>query len=273
MKGLVKAQFSIGIRKQGFQFSFLLMLIYAIATSLYYCSTQIGYEYSGLYNASFLSGINVDSDFAWFFCRIMPFIIVLPSGFSLFNDYKIRIVTVLQSKYGVKKYYISKIISVFILGFIVFAVPFVLEYLLNLVIIPGDAGNTITNWPMYTNVYFDMGSSYLFPEIFAYSPTLYLMVSIVLTGIFGGCASVFIASFAVFRVQFKILFFLPLYMFIYVISILADTFGNKYYVFDAYIMAFDGVFGKSLFYYIAIMIFLLTFGCGLIMSKSYMDQI
>ena len=273
MLGLIKAQIRIGIRKQGFQFSFLLLLIYSVATSLYYCFQQIGYNVSNLYDISFLSGLNKYSDFSWYFCRILPFIIVLPAGFSIFNDNKIRIDSVLQSKKGVKKYYISKIIVVFTLGFVVFTVPFLLEHILNYIIIPLGGGNTITNWPRYTDMYFWMGSNYLFPSIFVDSPFLYLLLSIFLTGVFGGCASVFISSFAVFKVPFKVLFFLPLYMFIYVVTILAEKIGVKSYVLDLYILAFDAVPDKNIYYYFAIMAVLMVFGCGVILIKANRDQI
>lgn len=268
MISMVKAQLGIAMEKKGFQISFIVVLAYALFTSLYYAFKQKGMDISYTYNPAIVSGLTADSKWVWMFCRVFPFLAVFPAGYSIFADNSTRIISILQTKKGVFKYYMSKIISAFILGFIVFSVPFLIELLLNIIIFPLSGGKAITGWPMESEEYFRQGAQYIYAEFFYNNVYLYMIASALTTGLFGGCASVFIASFGAWKIPYKILMFLPLYVVLYVSQTL---FGADYFL-DFYWTAYDGS-PKHIAYYFAYMAVLFLAGSVITLTRGKCSQL
>ena len=80
---------------------------------MFFAAKQQGMDATYLYSPLKLSGLNMDTEIAWFFFRWFPFIIVLPAGFSIVNDKNTRIRVLIKSRVGNFKYYFSKLVYFF----------------------------------------------------------------------------------------------------------------------------------------------------------------
>lgn len=260
MFNLILTDLGIICRKKGFQVSFILVTAYAFFVSLYYAYFQKGMDVSNLYHPAILSGINADANFTYLFCKYYPFIVVMPAAFVLLNERKTQIFVFTQSRTGIYKYYFSKLAAGFIASFIVFTVPFLIELLLNIIIFPLEATKSITNWATYSPTYFEYASSYFFGDLFLKNTYLYYICTIILLGIFSGCATVFLMGISSFPIKFKAFMFLPVYLFFYITNLVGGAVTDFPTTIDFYITAYDSVPGKRIEYYLLLMMLLLVSG-------------
>jgi len=261
MKNAVYTQLSIIFHKKGLQITFIIILLYAMSVSIWYGFLQKGYDAAFMYHPAMLSALNGDSEFIWYFIRLFPFLVVIPAGFILFTDRSAKISEMILVREGRFRYYTSKMIAAFIATFFVFTVPFFLEFLLNLVMIPNGATMSLTNWETYSKVYFDYANGFLLSDIFYKNIYLYNICSISLTGIFSGCVAVFIVGISTFPFKFRAFLMLPFYVLIYLMDIFLSRIEMPTYL-DFYIATFDIVGGKKISYYVLYMLLLLTTGIG-----------
>ncbi|MFP3156468.1 hypothetical protein LQZ18_19025 [Lachnospiraceae bacterium ZAX-1] len=259
MKHAINVQLSIIFHKKSFQATSLLLLLYAMGTSLFYGYSQIGQDVSGMYHPAILSALNSDGDYIWFFCRLYPFLAVIPAGFTLFADDSAKITELIVAKEGRKRYCISKMAAAFLATFFVFTVPFLLEMLLNLVMIPAEATKAMSNWETYSDIYFRQANRYLLHGVFYKNIYLYNICAAVACGGFSGCVSVFVVGVSAFRIKYRAFLLLPFYMVAYFLAILAANL-NMPLSLDFYITTFDGTADKSGLFFALSMLLLLSAG-------------
>lgn len=259
---LIKTDTKVLMHKKGFQIAFVIMLIYALLVTLVYAHIQKGSDVSMLYHPAILSGLNSDMEYVWFFCRWFPFLIVLPAGFSIVNDRNTNMKVFFECRRGKKEYYISKLVSSFIVTFITMVVPFLVQLGLNVIIFSGGATRSMTNWPTYSSVYFEQSEAYLLTDLFNENVYIYFICSLILTGIFSGCLAVFLVGISTLGFKYKAFLFLPIYLVIYVVTYLGNYIEGLNTNIDFYITLYDAVNGKSLIFYSVFMIVLVLIGVG-----------
>lgn len=263
MLRLISMQMQTMFRKKGFQFTFIFMTVYALGVSVYYAYCQKNLDISSLYHPALLSGVNEICSYSWFFLRCYPFLVILPAGFSFLTDRNTRIQPVIIGRGGVREYYISKLIAGFIVTFLSITLPFLLELILNCIVFPQAGGRDMGNWPIYSNYAVGEGENYLFSSAYFKSPYLCLAGSLIMLGLFSGCAAVFIMGISTFRIKYKAILFLPVYLFMYFIPGISSLFIKDAQVrLDLYLVAYDGFPNKSLLYYVGVMFFMLLLGVG-----------
>ncbi|MBQ3782492.1 MAG: hypothetical protein II838_03475 [Lachnospiraceae bacterium] len=129
----IKAQVQILLRQKGANVCFLLLMLCVILN--YYKNLKI---YSGFEKICFPSIATLFTMSDWldgigyYIIIFLPFLIALPAGLSLAKETKTNVHIYLVTRCGGKfSYYFSKICAVFIVTFLVFFIPFMVELLLN----------------------------------------------------------------------------------------------------------------------------------------------
>jgi hypothetical protein len=253
-----KMQLDLIIHKKGFQISFLIVLGYVILNYLYYVFTLWGYNSSDLYNPAVLNALNSDSKFSWYFITYYPFLVVLPAGFIFMTDKEINIIPIVQSRQSVQNYYLSKIIAAFISGFIVFSIPFLFNLLINVLTFPLDASGTLTNFPTYSDTYFEYASCYLFSNLYHSHIYLYYILTILIFGCFSGIVSMFLVAISTFKLKYKIFMFLPFYLITYFIRLIGNNLDLSLdFNYGDYLMASDIASNKNILFLISLILILL----------------
>lgn len=269
----LKMHLNVLFHKNGFKISFLVVFSYVIVTFLYYVYALHGYDVLDMYHPVVLSGITSDIKFAEYFTIFYPFLAVLPAGFAFMDDRETNIYSIIQSREGIKTYYISKMVAAFIVGLVVFTVPFFIGIIMNLIAFPSNAsGLSLTNLSTYSSAYLEHCQCYFFVGLYHRNIFAYYFLSILLLGIFSGFASMFVASISTFKIKFKILLLLPLYALLqstyYIGLFLPDV--QTYYEF--YIMAAD-IMDKNILVLMFLMIFMVVSSVLIINRRIKGDQL
>lgn len=256
----IKMQSSLLIRKKGFQISFLLLFAYAILISVIYAYMQKGSYTTEMIHPAMISGITSDVDYVWFFCRYFPFMAVMPAGFSFINDINTKTSVLLKAQMGEKRYYMGKLVSVFLITFITFTFPFFIELLLNVIIFPFEGTRAATGWEAYSLTYVQYANNHLMSRLFYNNIYIYYIISTALTGIFAGAGAVFTVGISSFGIKYKAFLFLPFYLFIYLAENISKYIISSYTYIDTYITIFDIIEGKSMAYYLTLIVLLMIMG-------------
>lgn len=236
-------------------------MAYALGSSVYYAYRQQGLDASELYHPAILSAINSDARFAALFATWFPILAVLPAGFSLAGEQKAGTDIFLMTRAGARNYYSSKLLAGFLVSFLTFTIPFLLEVVFHLIIFPQGGGNTMTGWPMYSPTYLEYSGRFVFGGLYRISPYLYYAVHLLLLGMFAGCGAVFVLGISTFRLKFQALLFVQLYLFLYVVGQVAPLIFDYTTNLNWYLLAYDAVSGKKPAYYIGLMMVMLVAGC------------
>jgi hypothetical protein len=249
--------------KSGFQVSFALMLAYVLLVYVYYTVATYGLDRSALFNPAVVTGLNSDSNYAWFFMTFYPFLVALPAGFAFTNDRRTGAMSTYISKVGRRRYYASKAISIFIVTFVAFFLPFLINMLLNMIAFPINGAAVLTGWEPMSETYIDYANQYLWPDLFFISPYLYYIAQLGFFAVFSGLVGVFIASMSLFVKKYNVMLLLPFYLILQFVVRIPQIFHgikmNTHYEF--YLLAYDSV--KKNIEFIGAFIFLIILVSGL----------
>ncbi len=152
------------------------------------------------------------SQAGYFLMLLYPILVSFPIVSSWIADKSSGNVSYIEARTGRTKFWFGKLIAVFLATFIIFALPFFLELLLNTICFDlssdGDANHFID----------DLSSEmkYFLPRLWAESRYLYVVVMLVLWGAASGVLGCFAFACSTFPfMRFRILNFLPVYVLLY----------------------------------------------------------
>ncbi len=190
---------------------FLFLYAYVLLNYLTNVFRFSGTDVTDMYMPMYLLVLSNDNDaFHFFFMQYFPLLVVLPASFAYLQDKSSRELNYLAVRMGRRRYYVSKGIAVFLVSFVVFTVPFLLEIVLNCIAFPMDAiGNmrNINNYELMEN----FERMFLF-ELFCVSPYLYVILFTLIFGVVAGILSVFALAVSMLMMRYKIFVFLPCYL-------------------------------------------------------------
>lgn len=155
------------------------------------------------------------SSLKFVFLQFYPILVILPAGFSYVTDVFNRTDIYLISRYGKKKYFLGKMIAVFIVTFVVFSVPFFTEMLLNVIAFPSEANGNFANAGLYEDLYVQQAERYLYLGMYIISPYLYAFITIFIFGIVSSVLSVFTLALSIFINKYKVFLLFPVYLLLY----------------------------------------------------------
>lgn len=147
------------------------------------------------------------------FLQIYPLLVVCSSGFSLAEEQQTKEKILLSARMGNMSYHFSKVLAAFVVTFLIFILPFLIEIVLNCVSFPLTAQGDLSNWNYYDPAYKESVENYLLGNIFLISPYLSAGLGTILFGVFSGLLSAFTVAFSsIFKFRYRIFLFLPVFI-------------------------------------------------------------
>lgn len=160
--------------------------------------------------------------------QFYPLLVVIPAGFSYVEDRENYTDVYIRGRIGNRQYIYSKMIAAFVVSFLVFTIPFLLELLLYIIAFPLTATGDPSNISDYQAVMQEIIGKYLFSEIYVKSSLLYGVTTVFLWGILAGVLGGFTACISMLGIRFRALLFLPVYVLLYFVSTLENIFCTPY---------------------------------------------
>ena len=185
----VKMQISYNLRRKPVMGIFFLLLFLVVFN---YISNMI--YYNGLDATQMFSPVKLSALSSWtassfYLMLFYPLLLVVPMACGFFNEKNVRVLNYIQSRVGIRNYFYAKQITVFVITFLLFTIPFLLELLIYRIVIPLSANGDPSNIEYWQTI---EGDRNLFlSSIYYFSPYLYTVLSIFIFGLVTGIFSVF----------------------------------------------------------------------------------
>lgn len=213
---------------------FFLLICLMLVNYFHNVMTYKGTDIVEMYHPMKLLTLSSFSEYSYYLSQYYPLLVVIPAGFALFADKTLNQYIFIQSRVGAKNYYLGKLIVVFLVTFIVFSVPFLIEILLNCLAFPISATGDPSNNEYYSEVYIELTNMYLFSSLYHQSPYLYAIFSILVFGVLSGVLAMFTVAISTFPIKFKVLLFLPIYLLLHGVAMIKQkvpslTFDTNYF--------------------------------------------
>ena len=175
----IKTQVNILIRQKGAQLCFLIMLSLIIGNYIVNLFDYRNIDQACVPNFLKLSVLDDENKFGWYFMTFMTFLVVLPGGLSIAKEKKTRIdIHIISSCGGRLHYYIAKIVAVMLVTFCCFAIPFLIELVLNLCAFPIEESESLLSVDIaYKQYCGEIQECFLF-DWFYKNPVLYVLARI-----------------------------------------------------------------------------------------------
>lgn len=215
----IKLQIGILLEKKVAIISFFIML--GLVLYNYYLNVV---QYEGTYTNMMIQPMRLlflsseeqyTANIKFSFLQYYPLFVVLPAGLFYASDVQSKMNIYLSQRLGNIKYLFGKMIAVFIVTFAVFTIPLLLEMGLNCIAFPLEANGNFYGNGIYTEIYVNSVSRYMFLGVFKISPYLYALISILLFGVVSGVLAMFTVAVSMFFSKYKVLLLLPVYVLLY----------------------------------------------------------
>lgn len=216
---LLKAQCDIIINKKFFLFSFMFIMTCVILNFFYNIYLYYGSDFSELIAFPEISLLGSNNISSYFFLKVYPFLLVFPAGFSLAEDKASSIELLWIQRSGRIKYYMSKLIAVFVMTFLCFFIPLVFETILNMIAFCDDTHGNLYGYGLYTNSY-EYICNYPFFNLYYNIPALYSSVMAFLFGIVTASLATFPSAISCLFSKYKAYLLIPIYLFLYSADVL-----------------------------------------------------
>lgn len=235
----IKYNLNIMMRKKTFRFSFGLVFALCVFLPFLYAFRYKGYCVAQLPAANTLYVGNA-MGVAWKYIQLLfPFLVIFPYGMSFYEEARDGTILYIQIRNGRKQYYISQLIVCFIGGFLIIAIPFIINILLNTIIFPADANDYVSTYNKYTDNWIGSitGSSVIFPVwskgyllkgMFVNHPQLYNVLFALLSGGVAGIMSMLAYAFSLFVKKGRLFIFFLVYLFFQIFSMIDSVMFNRW---------------------------------------------
>ena len=236
--------------------------------------TYYGYNIPNMISPMKLLFLSDYEGYSFYFLQYYPLLVVIPASFAFVNDITSKEILYMQARMSKRDYYTGKSIAVFLVTFIVFTVPMLCEYVLNIVSFPLNAIGDQSNTNIFDELYAEGVERYLFADVWISNRYVYAFVFILMFGIVSGILALFAGLISsVFKFKFKILVFFPVYL---LLNFLNSTYfstklgcsTNYFFYFKMFSMS-----EKSEGYLILFNLILVLISCAIIWLKTRKDEL
>ena len=271
----IRMQYRIITEKKNYYFLMLVVFGFTFFNYLTNVFKYTGRDVLDMYQPMRLILLANSGVYYRFFILAYPIIVHVPAAFSYMFDQDVKEQVFIQSRVGVRSYYLGKLVATFITTFQVFTIPLLTEIFLNCIAFPINSSGLLSHQSIYDEVSLHLIQKLLLPSIYTYSPILYSIILTIIFGIFSGLIACFSLSLSmVLNFKFKAFLFLPTYVFFYILNTIQyvipkfEYTTNYYNYFDM----FDGL-NKSFLGYIVAALCIAIISLFLVMYKSRKDAL
>lgn len=244
MKNSLKFQIKSFLSSRNFNVILIISIIFALMPTviygIYFHRADIN-EVPAAY--SFFIGSRYVELFNKIYYILMPLIVSIPFADSYFSDREKNTIYAVLSKCSSKYYYFSKLIIVFLSGFIIILIPLLINFILNLFVFPVDSTVEFLNGfgqiqnQLYT-LYPDEYLPIFFYHLFCTNQYLYELTYLLIASLFGGLMSVIVFQISFFYKGNRILLNCLLFIFNNLLSVILGqlpvNLNLQHYIFAGY---------------------------------------
>lgn len=199
--------------RKSFLLVFLFNLILMLVNYFHHVFAYAGRDVLEMYHPMKLLAMSSESNMGTVLMQVYPLLLVVPCAFSYLDDKNSGMELFFLIRSGKKKYYLKKTAAVFGGTWTAFALPYLLEVVLNVIAFPIRAvGDPVLPNGIYEEETIWAAKNYLFADLYISHPYLYAVLGIVSFGICSGVLASFVLALSYLPfVKFRILLFLPVY--------------------------------------------------------------
>lgn len=192
---------------------YILMHVFVFDNYFKNIITYYGYNIPNMVSPMKLLFLSNYSGNSFYFLQYYPLLVVIPAAFTFINDINSKEIVYMQTRISKREYYVGKSIAVFLVTFIVFTIPMLCEYILNIISFPLNAVGDQSNTSIFDEVYVNGVKRYLFADVWICNRYLYALIFIIMFGIVSGIFALFAALISsLFKFRFKVFVFFPIYI-------------------------------------------------------------
>ena len=222
----IKVQLKIMRVSREFRVALLISSLYAVYAFVFYALEASKEDIFHVLDANEYVCFSPVNGLWNMFLMVYPFLVVMPFATSYISDYKNRLIVIYASRVSRRNYYVSKLVAAFVGSALVVAIPFLLNLLLCNIFLPHNL-NLWTIYPMrnyygrllgLTFAYKHISSQIPFLGVLLRSPILYGVLYIFLFSFISGLLGMLAMAISFVIKRFKIILYVPIYVFIQILS-------------------------------------------------------
>lgn len=227
MKNSLRFQFRALFRSRSFNIIMIISMLLAVLPTVFYGITFYGADINTVPPAySFFIGSTYISEFNRIYYIVFPLIVAVPFADSYYADLKNKTIYAILSKCIAIHYYYAKLICVFVSGFIITALPMLVNFLLNLAVFPADSTvEFLHGFGQIQNQLFmesEYSSTILFYNLFCKNQYLYELAFLFASSVFGGLLADIVYQLSFFWNASRILLNCILFIIMNLLSLVVD---------------------------------------------------
>lgn len=213
----------------------MIMIVYNYISNIMF---YYGADVNNVPQSMFLNFLSMEKEngMVYFFLQLIPFLVVIPGGFSYVDDKISGVGYYFNFRVSKKEYIISKMLATFVVTFLVFEIPQLLEILLNMIAFPFKLSGSPSGMSIFEPAYISQVKEYWLYKIMVKNPYVYAVLMTLKMSLFAGVMSLFALAVSTFGIRIKVFVFLPGYLLLYMLGCLR--------------IFFDIPFNTNYFYYL-----------------------
>lgn len=232
MWACVKTQIKTLVRCRRGVFIFCGLMILVLVNYLTNVFQYRGRDLANMYQPMYLLTLASSNEHAYgfYFMQVFPLLAPAVAGFAYFDARSAGMELFWCARIGRRRYFASLSVAVFLTTFLMFTIPFLIEIVLNCLAFPLQAVGTPFNWSIYNPQYIALVLDYPLHQVYLFSPCLYAMLFTLLFGAAAGILAVFTVAVSTFRIKFKVLLLLPVFLLLYLPGVLLPEINYFFYL-------------------------------------------
>lgn len=245
MKKNLKFQLISLLTSRNFNIVMILSVVFALVPTVVYGVKFYGADINTVPAAySFFLGSGYISIFNRIFYILLPLTAVIPFADSYYSERENYTVCAILPRCSVKHYYYSKLICVFLSGFIVCAVPLLINFIMNLFVFPQNSTVEYLNGfgQIQNQLYTVYPKEYLpifFYHLFCTNQYLYELAYLIVASFFAGLFAVIVFQISFFYSGNKLFLNCILFVVLNLLSVIAGilpvNLNLQDYIFAGYV--------------------------------------
>ncbi len=213
---MIRYQWAVQIRRKETVAMFYIVSLFVFVNFAINVFENWGKDAMEMYHPMKLLLLGSDSGAAGFYFRqCYPLLASIPAGFSFWKDRMSGEVVLQVARANKRDYFWGKAAAVFLVSFCVFALPLLLEIILNCLAFSLQATGDASGGSIYDPYYIEMVKRYMFSGLYCWSPCAYAVVFVLIFGMVSGVLGVLTMAVSTFPIRFRVILLMPAYFLLY----------------------------------------------------------
>lgn len=230
MVKVIRQQVKHLLQEKTVLFVYSVLLVFVLANFFDNVKTFHEIKYvTQMYDLTKMQTLSSWSSVSYFLMEYFPFLVAIPTAFSYLNDKKSKVKLYIHSRAGERNYWYGKLIAVFVVTFLVFTIPFLIELGMSCLCFDLRSMGDPSGFQIHQTIMND--NKYLFGDLYIRNRMLYVVVRILMIGVVAGVLAVWNVSLTVLPFfKFKIFALAPIYLLFFILQFVGNSLRLPYTV-------------------------------------------